>query len=389
MADTDGITWFERAVSEEFIDISEYLASIVNVSTEFLADIQEGAPADNFEFIREEDGLNAQQVTLNGGINDSVTTIAVATGHSARLRVGTILQNTENIAADATAGSSAERLVVTVITSDADITVATRGALSSTAKAHTDAAVFEIVGHADSEYGGVPPDESTDRAKQTENCQIFKKAVRTSWIRKFSSSVTVPDEEAYQLAQRTMEISELMDRACLNGMKGYVTITDRYYAMNGMLPMINTANGNRVTTADALGPTVINDLNALIFAKARQHELPTRLIARDNIIRYISRFGEQYVRRTASDRRRGEYVTEFLTDLGNVLQLVSDKNMPRGQMALYNPMNIKKRTLIPFGIFRMPEAKTSDLCLLMTVFGLDLMNRNELFAIHTNISVPS
>ncbi len=389
MADTDGIAFFERASTNEFLDLSDLLSTIVNVSTEFIADIQEGPPADNFKVEWQEDALNAQTVELNGGINNAVTTIAVATGHSARLRKGSILQNTENVAADSTADSQAERLVVTLITSDADITVTTRGALSSTAKAHTDAAVFNILNHTTSEFATPPGDNSTDRSDLYNFCEIFSDSVRTSWIRKAIKSRSVPDEEQYQIVQRTMEMLERVDRVSLNGMRGYTTITDRYYAMNGMLPVINTATGNRITAAENISAPAINALNALVKAKARQHALPTKLIARSNLIRYISRLGEQYIRLSASDRRRGEYVTEFLCDLGNVLQLVADDNMPLGQMALYNPANIRKRSLIPLGMFQMPVNQTADLALLYMVHTLEFRNADELFAIHTNINVPS
>jgi len=389
MADTDGIAFFERASANEFLDLSDMLSSIVNVSTEFIADIQEGPPADNFKVEWQEDALNAQEVELNGGINNAVTTIAVATGHSARLRKGSILQNTENVAADSAQDSQAERLVVTLVTSDADITVATRGALSSTAKAHTTAAVFNILNHGLSEYGAPPADNSTDRGDLYNFCEIFSDSVRTSWIRKFSKSISVPDEEQYQIVQRTMEMLERVDRVSLNGMRGYTTITDRYYAMNGMLPVINTSNGNRITTAENISPTAINALNALIKAKARQHDLPNRLIARDSLIRYITRLGEQYVRYSISEKRRGEYVTEFKCDLGNVLQLVADNNMPLGHMALYNPANIRKRSLIPLGMFQMPLAQTADLALLYMVHTLEFRNANELFAVHTAVDVPS
>ncbi len=390
MADTDGIAWFERAVSDEFLDLTDLLSTIVNVSTEFTSEIPEGPPADNFKVIFEEDTLNSQQVELNGTINNSVTTIAVTTGHSARLRVGTILQNTENVAADAAADSQAERLVVTVITSDADVAVATRGALSTTAKAHTDNAVFNIIGHADQEFGGVPDPQPTDRAELYNLCQIEKGSVRTSWIRKFIKSRTVPDEEQYQIVQRTMEMMERVDRAALNGVRGYATISsNRYYTLGGVIPTIVAAAGdNIVSTAEAISPTAVNTLNVKVREAARQHELPTKLIARTNVIRYISRFGEDTVRRVASERRRGEYVNEFVTDLGNVLTLVADDNMPLGHVMLYNPINMRKRSLIPLGLFRMPEAKTSDLGLLMMVHTYEWRNADKLFALHTGITVP-
>lgn len=391
MADTDGIAWFERAVADEFLDLSDLLSTIVNVSTEFTAEIPEGPPADNFKVIFEEDTLNSQQVELNGTINNSVTTIAVATGHSARLRVGSVLQNTENIAADVTADSHLERLVVTVITSDADITVATRGALSSTAKLHTDEAILHIVSHIDQEFGGVPDPEPTDRAELYNLCAIFKASVRTSWIRKFIKSRTVPDEEQYQIVQRTIEMMELVDRAALNGMRGYSTISsNRYYSLGGVIPTIIAAAGdNIIATAEAIAPTVINALNVKVREAARQHELPNKLIARTNVIRYISRFGEDTIRRVASERRRGEYVNEFVTDLGNVLTLVADDNVPQGHVMLYNPVNMRKRSLIPLGLFQMPTAKTSDEALLMMVHTYEWRNADKLFALHTGITVPS
>lgn len=385
MADTDVITWFERTLeASEFLDLSDALSTLVNVSTEFLGDIKEGSPADGMKFQWPYDALNSQQVTLNGTINNSTTSMNVATGHGVRLRVGSILQSTENIAADAALDSQADRLIVTAISTDA-ITLNTRGSIG-TAKAHTDATVFKILNHTMSDVGTLPSDNSTDRDVLYNFCEFFADVTNTPWTRKFSKSSIVPDEESYQLAQRMIEMRERINRVALNGIKGYTTITSRYYHTDGMLAA--TSSGIRTTTAANISASLINDLNAAIRAAARGHDLPTRLIAKDNIIRAISAFGSDKIFIDPHDRVRGQWVTRFRTDLGNMLDLISDDNMPPGHLTLYNPENVAIRTLIPFGAFRMPQATTADLVLLLTVLGFEFRNPNQLFATHTAVDVP-
>jgi len=206
------------------------------------------------------------------------------------------------------------------------------------------------------------------------------------------------------MAIKTRSVQNEFDAALINGIKGtsasaltHVTATgtESTYTMGGLLYFLgltsdiigNTLITNITTTTETLTETVLNDLNAKVYEDTNRERLPKVCLATSTLARKIALWGKDRVRYAAHPRVVGAYATEFLTDLGNTLRVVADDNLPKGWIVLFDPQDIKRRTLVPWIVAPIAQAvEWADKARMITVFTAEFRNANKTMAAHYGLS---
>lgn len=319
LASASGLASFDQSAGE-FLDLSNELAEIIRRdNTAFISRVGISGEATETSHSWMEDQLNPNTATGAEAIDGSETTIDVATGHGVRFKVGTIFKV-------AYAGLT-EVMQVTAVTTDA-LTV-TRGYGSTTAEDASAAGAtptLQIIAHLNQESQDAPSDESRTRTKVTNYTQIFQKGIMVSHTMRSVLQAGVADEFTFQIARRMMEIERELDSSVIAGIKSASGGSDTVYrSMGGLIEFASQATGNTTTTAEALTLTVVNDMCKQIWDDGG---VPNFILVGGKQKRKISAF-DQSARRSSYDGTVAGYVVDkVITDLGFVLDVITDPWMP-------------------------------------------------------------
>lgn len=318
LAAASGLASFDQSAGE-FLDLSNELAEIIRRdNTAFLGRVGISGEATETSHSWMEDMLNPNTATAAEAIDDTETTIDVASGHGVRFKVGTLFKV-------ARAGST-EVIQVTAVSTDA-LTVV-RGYGSTTAEDHgaTTNHTLQIIAHPAQESQDPPADESRVRSKVTNYTQIFQRGITISHTMRSVLQAGVADEFTFQIARRMMEIERELDSSVILGIKSASAGSDSAYrSMGGLLEFVSASGGNTTTTSEALTPTVLNDMVKQIWDDGG---VPNFVLVGGKQKRAISAFDQAYRRMTYDGNVAGYVVDKFVSDLGFMLDVIVDPWMP-------------------------------------------------------------
>lgn len=383
LASASGLASFDQSAGE-FLDLSNELAEIIRRdNTAFISRVGISGEATETSHSWMEDALNPNTATSladpTGVLDASATSLVVASGQGVRFRAGTIFK-------DSAAGKT-EVMQVTAVSTDT-LTIV-RGYGSTSGETHgTGSTAFniQIIAHLNQESQDMPSDESRARTKVTNYTQIFQKGIMVSHTMRSVLQAGVADEFTFQIARRMMEIERELDSSVIAGIKSASTGSDTVYrSMGGLIEFTSQAAGNVTTTAEALTLTVVNDMCKQIWDDGGN---PNFILVGGKQKRKISAF-DQSARRSSYDGTVAGYVVDkVITDLGFVLDVITDPWMPDDVCIIGDLGKIRVMPLRNDSMRAEELAKTgrSYKAQVTGQYTVEIRNAVEAFAYHNNLT---
>ncbi len=363
----------------EFLDLSNELAEIIRRdNTAFISKLGISGVATETKHSWMEDSLNVMTATCAEALDSSETTLDVLAGDGLKFRIGTIFKL-------AVVGKT-EVMQVTAISTDA-LTIV-RGYGSTTGEAGTAGTddPITIIAHPQQEGQDAPADETKLRTKVSNYTQIFTKGINISYTMRAVMQAGVADEFTFQIARRLMEIMRELDSTVINGISSASQGSDTVYrTMAGLIEFSSQSGGNTNATSEALTPAVLNDMCKQIWDDGGN---PNFVLVGGSQKRKISAFDQSYRRSAYDSNTVGYVVDKFMSDLGFMLDVMVDPNMP-ADVAIVGDIN--KIRLMPL---RTDSMRAEDLAKtgrswkaqVTGQYTLEVRNAKQAFAIHTALT---
>ena len=362
------------------LDLSDELSAVLNADTFLLGRIPVKGEAMNVDHYWLEDALNATTVQANGALDASATTLTVDS--TTGVLVGALLMDE--------AISKQEVLQVTAI-SGLDLTVV-RGAGDSApaGETHLDNALFRIINNVKQEGDETSTDQSKTRTRKHNICEIFKKEVKISGTMLGLDLAGVPNEYQYQLAMRLLELRRNLGMSVYASVKisnsGAGGSDSVYRSMDGIRNFVRGNSSQLTTTSEALTEAVVNKQNKLCYDQGAV-ETNFAVGTADQMVAFSEMYKDK-VRLAPSDKARGVFVTKFLTDLGNELDLVIDRWCLKGDLLVGDSSKIRLVPLRGRAMKAEPLAKSGDAMIGMIVgeYTLEARNAGQAFSLHSGLT---
>ena len=377
LAAAAGLASFDQA--GQFLDLSDELAAIIRAdNTAFLSRVPMVGVATEVEHSWMEDALNPNSATCAEALDNSETTLSVASGHGARFKVGTLF--TLDVA------GFTEVMQVTAISGD-DLTIV-RGYGSTSAQAGTAGTddSIRIIAHPAQESQDPPADESRLRVKVSNYTQIFQRGIQVSHTLRSIRLAGVSDEYAYQVARRLQEIERELDSSIVAGIKSADTGSDTSLrSMGGILEFASQSGGNVTTTSEALSMDVVNAMAEQIW---NDGGVPNFILVSGTGKRTISTFDQAYRRQDYNSATAGYVVDRLITDMGFMLDVIVDPHMPSdavviGDINLINVVPLQNDAMRAEDLAKTGRSYKGQVTGQYTV---EFRNAKEAFAYHNNLS---
>ena len=361
-------------------DLSDVVAEILLGDKSLLARLGIAGEANSTAHDWLERSLNAISVTDDGSaLAAAAVTLNVVTGQGSRVRIGTLLRDI--------AQGKTELVQVTAISTDA-LTI-TRGYSGTPDEAHAAAAEFRIVGRPKQDGADLSTDNSTTRTKITNFTQIFEDAVVIAGAAEAVVKAGVTSEVSLQAADRLMELIRELDNSIIMGAKSGDAGSDTSYrTMEGIIEYLLQSGAQKATNSETLTENVLNTMYRLAFDAGGD---PTLIALNQRQMQAMSAFNADKIRIVPGINIAGSFVSHFITDLGQELEVVLDRWIPNDTVLLLDPsrINVQPLRTRAFGIN--PIAPTGDAIKrqILGEYTIEVRNAKEAHAIHTNLTVPS
>ena len=375
---------YDQAAGET-LDLSNELAEIIRRdNTSFLGRVGISGVATQTKHSWMEDSLNANSATTPnsaaGFLDDSETSLDVSAGHGLRFRPGTMFK-------DSATGKS-EVIQVTGVSTDT-LTIV-RGYGGTTAQVHGVSAAtgfsIQIISHPAQEGQDMPADESKIRTKVSNFTQIFQKGISVSHTMRAVNQAGVADEFSLQVSRRLMEVMRELDSALINGISSASQGSDTVYrSMGGIVQYASQAGGNVSSVSEALTLSVINTMCKQIWDDGGY---PDFILVGGKQKRAIATF-DQSARRSNYDTQTAGYVVDrIITDLGFMLDVIVDPQVPDDVIIIGDLDKVKVMPLANSAMHVEDIAKTgaSTKAMIYGEYTAEFRNAKEAFAFHDNLS---
>jgi len=311
----------------------------------------EGKPVTQTKHQWDEDELNPVIVTAAsaGALSTASTVLILDATSYARVTAGTMLFDQlsgKNEVLQVTARSGVSATVV-------------RGFGGTSAEAHANSAVYDIIANARPQGMTGPKDESVARARSYNYTQIFSKGVELTGTALAIEHNGIAAEDSYQIDKRLRELIRELDRTVILGIRAASDNSDTVYGtMGGLMDFIKHASsGNTTSTAETLTPSVLNAMIKQIWDDGGNPDL---VLVGGTQKQKISSFDKEYRRSTMDSRRAGFTVEEFVSDLGVNLRVVVDRWIPSDFAIVIDSSRVHIKPLQGRSFFLEKLAKTGD-----------------------------
>ena len=364
------------------LDLSDELSAVLNADTAMLGRIPSGGVATNVDHYWVNETLNAVTITLNEGAELSATDTTLTIVSNSAPRVGDLLM-------DEAIGKQEVMQVVTVTNATTLEVVRGVGDSAPAGEVHAAGAVLRVIGSPVQEGDAGVADRTVARTRVHNVCQIFKKEVEISGTQQAIRLAGVPDEYNHQLAMRMLQLRRELGQSVILGVK--ITNTGAggsdsvYRSMDGIRNFTRANSSQLVTTSEAMGEGVVNNLARLIYNQGGEYNFA--LGAADQMTKF-SDLHKDKVRLAPSDKMRGVFVNKFLTDLGVEIDLIIDRWALKGDLIIGDQGRLKLVPLQGRALQGTPLAKTGDAMRGMIVgeYTLEVRNAAQCFALHSGLT---
>ena len=184
------------------------------------------------------------------------------------------------------------------------------------------------------------PDNGYEPSVEYNYTQIFDRTAKVS-----KTSVEVPKYGIggalnYQVERQLLDIAYEMNSTMLRSARVQRSPSEAG-TMGGIMWFLKEATGNSVdASGGAITMTMIN--NAVEIAKSNGADGISMILCHPTQARKISAFNQSgnnpVVQRT--DTATGSYVTTFVSDQGDVMTIVADRNFAKNEVALLDPSKV-------------------------------------------------
>lgn len=315
---TSFLASFDITDKTQEYDISPVLLAALMNDTGVLGVLPVSEPAHDTTHYWNEIALNAGSVTVDGtGYNSAATTVVLASGHGARLRVGAILVNYS--------GGDVSPEVVQVTNINVDTLTVVRGYGGTTAVTATFGAnqVLQIASQPLQEGSDIQSDSSKLPTVGQNYTQIFERSILITRNQMKRPMAAIADMLVQSIHDRTMELKRELEWATVWGYAASSNPagTDSVYrTMAGLLSLITQTTSFGHTFAYADFNTMVK---ALVDAGAADDISRLSLVTPTAVRQNISTFNSSNRRLVQSDRQSGYYVEQLVSDLGVVVDVVT------------------------------------------------------------------
>ena len=303
-----------------------------------------GGKATNTKHEWLEDIVAPKSWTLNAGYTaaDGLMTLVSTTG----IKVGDVLQFEKTTGARSTFNA-----IVTTVTSSTEIAISTYG--STTDEDLASGAIVTLLGRPKNESTEASADNGYEPTTAYNYTQIMDRTAKVSL-----TSIEIPKYGIggalnYQVERQLTDIAYELANTAIN-MPRVERDSSNAGTMGGFMRFLKQGTGNVVDASSAaLSQTILN--NAFEVARANGADNLTTIACHPLQARKISAFN------TTGDNPMimrdetvaGSYVTRYVSDQGDVVNIVADRNFNKDEVAIIDPTKI---TLVPMRRFQDKDA---------------------------------
>lgn len=318
---------------------SDVMTAAIYAENTLLPHVKKGEEIDQVTMHWVEDLINPFQIVVgdaaSGDLDTGDTSLVVDGGQAKLVRIGTILKST-------TLSSNVEELMRVTDKSGDTITVE-RGYGNTTAIANVGKETLTVIGNPLEENSGLQSDITKARVGKLNYCQVFEKSVELSRRQMKRKMVAVTNEFVKSIKDRTIEAKRELENSVIYSRAKAADPAGDYSTMRGMLDQLTDvtvpSSWIKDAGAAALTDALLNTYIAQVYQNGGKLDIifapqfQARQFASPNFYAGGSATG---IRWTSSERVRGTYVRQFLSDVGAVLDVVSSPFLRKDAVALLN-----------------------------------------------------
>jgi len=205
-------------------------------------------------------------------------------------------------------------------------------------EAITDAATLFIIGNAVPEGSTPRQDTTRPRGLQSNYTQIFRKDVQITGTRQALEMYAVGNELRHQIELRTKEYKRELERTAILGRKEAGSAAETPL-MGGIYDFLRGQSGDNIdTTSTALTESVLNTIVKGVMEKGG---MPDCVLVGFDRQQDISSWDVAKKRTTQDTRMAGYYTTQYLSDLGAVLDVLVSRWVPANYAFVLSTSMIK------------------------------------------------
>jgi hypothetical protein len=315
---------------------SDVMTAAVYAENTLLPHIKKGEEIDQVTMHWVEDLINPFQVSVPAGATAAATNITLGSGQGRMVRKGSLLKTT-------TLSGLVEELLQVINPPVGDSVDVSRGYGGTTAVVIAAAESLTLIGNPLEENSGLQADLTKARRGLLNYCQVFEKSVELSRRQMKRKMVAVSNEFIKSIKDRTIEAKRELENSIIYSRAKAADPAGDYSTMRGMLDLLTDssvpASFIKDAGAAALTDALLNAQIATVYQNGGKLDIiyapqfQARQFASPNFFGGGSATG---IRWTASDRVRGAYVRQFLSDVGAVLDVVSSPFLRKDAVALLN-----------------------------------------------------
>lgn len=323
---------------------SDVMTAAIYAENTLLPYVKKGEEVDQVAMRWVEDSINpfvltvAADASQAGGVAVGVagTNITVASGTGKLVRRGSILLVSRM------SGLVNEQIrVIGMPIGDSFDVERANGNTTAVAIAAND--TLTLIGSSLEDNSGLQTDITRARVGKLNYCQVFEASVEVSRRQMKRKMVAVANEFAKSIKDRTIEKKRELENAVIFSRAQATNPDGDYSTMRGTLDLLTDASVPANFIVDNAAAAITEaQLNAQVAVVAANGGKLTTIFAPQRIARAFSSstfFGggsATGIRWTSSDRVRGQYVRQYLSDVGWVLDILSSPFLRTDVMALLN-----------------------------------------------------
>ena len=352
-----GFATFNITDGAQIRDISPMLADAIYYDLHLLGNLNVdfASPATDTTHYWNEDALNTLTFTMSAAATGAGSTSLTGTaGQGANVHVGDLLYPVETATQPAT-----EVLQVTAIATDVLTVSPSYG--SSVAQSYAASTVFNII-PSEQEGSDIGSDKSLSPTVRSNYTHIFAGKydvkITGSQLARQMATQQMQDFVARQLSNRAIELKIGLSQGILyseqSSSSGSGTI---YRTMKGIRAWIRDQSGVTSSTASAFSYTQLNAQNKSVVDKG---VFPDLLVIGTDLVGSVTGYDSGNRRFLESDRVPGYTVQQVLLNQGNLVNVVVDPRVNKGDAFLLSSERIKVIPLQGRGMFVIAAVDFTD-----------------------------
>lgn len=315
---------------------SEVMEAAIYAENTLLPHVKKGPEIDQVTMHWVEDLINPFQVGVPAGATAGALTFTLSAGQGRLVRKGSLLKTT-------TLSALVEELMQVNDAPVGDTISVARGYGNTTAVTLAANEVLTIIGNPLEENSGLQPDLSKARVGKLNYCQVFEKSVELSRRQMKRKMIAVASDFVKSVKDRTIEAKRELENSIIYSRAKASDPAGDYSTMRGMLDLLTDTSVPSSWIKDAGAASMTDALLNSYIAQVYQNggkldmifasQFQARQFASPAFFGGGSATG---IRWTSSDRVRGTYIRQFLSDIGAVLDVVSSPFLRKDALVLLN-----------------------------------------------------